>query len=404
MKGFLALPRQDVLLAVAVMLLVGGRVVGQTQGGDEPVFTPSGGPTSLMGPSPRQGEQSSAICPEPADSSGPPRTDHSQGHSNLGHKSFHCDRPDRMLQAAISPPQPEPITPSTGELYGTLEIPAGAEDDGPETASRSMRPSTSTLERSLDLRSKFYEIPQARADILQASLRANPVFYHDGQLLRILAPFQPVRSGRPDSVRHEYHLIARRLAQTPGPTPLSPSAPRRFSRPSIRRRSGSGSTTSTTLTSWALWRRARRFATRRRSVKGLESLATTTEQLYRGKGASLGDLNRVRIQVRRATLGQIDAEAAYRKARLDLGSLMNLTRGNRGARSSAGSISDTAPPPPAIEAAAEACPGRTPRHRLVPAGRRRAPRPTCGWPGPIASVTSSCSFSRIPTRITHRTG
>src|SRR5690349_1249425 len=52
MKGFLILPRQDVLLAMAVMVLVSGRVVGQTQGGDEPVFTPGGGSTSLLGPSP----------------------------------------------------------------------------------------------------------------------------------------------------------------------------------------------------------------------------------------------------------------------------------------------------------------------------------------------------------------
>ena len=81
-----------------------------------------------------------------------------------------------------------------------------------------------------------------------------------------------------------------------------------------------------TPTSWVLWRRGRRFGMRHQSVKALESLATTTEQLYRGKSVSLGDFNRVRIQVRRATLGQIDAEAAYRKARLDLGSLMNLTQ------------------------------------------------------------------------------
>ena len=65
---------------------------------------------------------------------------------------------------------------------------------------------------------------------------------------------------------------------------------------------------------------------------------------------SLGDLNRVRIQVRRATLGQIDAEAAYRKARLDLGSLMNLTREESTALELRGSIRDTAPPPPPIDA------------------------------------------------------
>ena len=39
------------------------------------------------------------------------------------------------------------------------------------------------IRENLDLRSQFYEIPQAQADVLQAGLRANPVFYADGQLL-----------------------------------------------------------------------------------------------------------------------------------------------------------------------------------------------------------------------------
>ena len=39
------------------------------------------------------------------------------------------------------------------------------------------------LGQSLDLRSKFMEIPQAQADVLSAGLRANPIFYADGQLV-----------------------------------------------------------------------------------------------------------------------------------------------------------------------------------------------------------------------------
>ena len=64
----------------------------------------------------------------------------------------------------------------------------------------------------------------------------------------------------------------------------------------------------------------------RQSVQGLEKLATKTEELYRGQSISLGDYNRIKIQLRTARLGLIDAEAAYRKAKLDLGSLMNLSR------------------------------------------------------------------------------
>ena len=54
-----------------------------------------------------------------------------------------------------------------------------------------------TLERSLDLRSKFLEIPMARADILQANLRSNPIFYQDGQLLQYKGTSTAVHAGCP---------------------------------------------------------------------------------------------------------------------------------------------------------------------------------------------------------------
>ena len=38
-----------------------------------------------------------------------------------------------ILQQPITAPQPQPISPSSAPLYGTLEIPAGPEDDGPPT-------------------------------------------------------------------------------------------------------------------------------------------------------------------------------------------------------------------------------------------------------------------------------
>ena len=102
-------------------------------------------------------------------------------------------------------------------------------------------------------------------------------------------------------------------------------------------------------TSWGPWSARQLLRYSRQSVKGLESLAARTEELYKGKSVSLGDLNRVRIQLRTARLGLVDAEAAYRKAKLDLGSLMNLTREEAEALELRGSISDTAPLPPRVE-------------------------------------------------------
>ncbi len=39
------------------------------------------------------------------------------------------------------------------------------------------------LAANLDLLAKQFEIPQARADVLTASLRGNPIFYADAQLV-----------------------------------------------------------------------------------------------------------------------------------------------------------------------------------------------------------------------------
>lgn len=78
---------------------------------------------------------------------------------------------------------PEALPITEVPAYGPLSVPAGAEDEGP--------PNGLTLDAAierlrlvnLNLRAQALEIPQAEADILTASLRANPVFYTDSQLI-----------------------------------------------------------------------------------------------------------------------------------------------------------------------------------------------------------------------------
>ena len=100
------------------------------------------------------------------------------------------------MQMPISSPQPAPVSPTTTPFYGTLE-PTAQEDDGPADGVTLDRAIDITLERSLDLRSKFLEIPMARADTLQANLRSNPIFYQDGQLLQYRGASTAVHAGRP---------------------------------------------------------------------------------------------------------------------------------------------------------------------------------------------------------------
>ena len=106
------------------------------------------------------------------------------------------------MQMPISSPQPAPVSPTTTPFYGTLEIPS-QDDDGPPDGVTLDQAIDITLDRSLDLRSKFLEIPMARADILQANLRSNPIFYQDGQLLQYRGAstqFTPGGPGRSEPV------------------------------------------------------------------------------------------------------------------------------------------------------------------------------------------------------------
>jgi cobalt-zinc-cadmium efflux system outer membrane protein len=206
-----------------------------------------------------------------------------------------------------------------------------------------------TLERSLDLRAKSFELPQARADILQASLRANPVFFQDGQLLQYAGSrFSRAAPGGPPqfdtNVNVPLDVSHKRQARTLVAARAEKVLEAQYQE-AVRQRIDD------VYDAYVLGALAARQLLRysRQSVKGLESLVARTEDLYRGKSVTVGELNRVRIQLRTARLGLVDAEAAYRKAKLDLGSLMNLTPGEAEVLELRASISDTAPLPPSVE-------------------------------------------------------
>ena len=75
-------------------------------------------------------------------------------------------------------------------LFGNLEL---AENDGPGPADGLTFDTALDLmiRNNLDLAARRFEIPAAQADILTASLRANPIFYADSQLVPY-GTFDPV--------------------------------------------------------------------------------------------------------------------------------------------------------------------------------------------------------------------
>ena len=182
------------------------------------------------------------------------------------------------------------------------------------------------LERNLDLRSKYMEIPMARADILQASLRSNPVFYQDGQLLQYggtSTTFSRVAPGGPSqfdtNVSYPLDISHKRQARTM----VAARAERVLEalyQEAVRQRIDD------VYGDYVLALAARqtvRYA--KQSVEGLSKLRALTEERHKKGAISLGEFNAVKIKLRTAQLGLVDAEAAYRKAKLDLGAFLNLT-------------------------------------------------------------------------------
>ena len=81
------------------------------------------------------------------------------------------------------------------------------------------------IRQNLEIIAMRYEIPMAEADVLTASLRANPVFYADTQLVPVRS-IQPGQSRRPDPVRRQHHASARPQPQAQARTEVARAARR----------------------------------------------------------------------------------------------------------------------------------------------------------------------------------
>ncbi len=84
------------------------------------------------------------------------------------------------------------------------------------------------------------------------------------------------------------------------------------------------------------------------SVVGYEKFVEITRELLERGQIPPADLDVVENKLRIARLGTRDAEAAYRRTKLDLGSLMNLKIDEIGKLELRGTIEDLVPPPPEV--------------------------------------------------------
>ena len=224
------------LAGVLVWALLAGRAGAQAPTVDTSVPGLPGSAGSSMGPPPGGGllgagdvagigreRRGVPTCPAPGCWAAAPGRANPKGIPGSITTPGRSARARPRCSSRSPPPQPQPVGPTTSPFAGTLDLPS-TEDDGPPDGLTLDQAIDVTLERSLDLRQKFIEIPMARADILQANLRANPVFYQDGQLLQYQrGEFNRSRPGGPQqfdtNITYPLDISQKRRARTDGGDP-----------------------------------------------------------------------------------------------------------------------------------------------------------------------------------------
>ncbi len=294
---------------------------GQPGGGSSVLSSPTGGGAPISGRTGATAPHVYSAVSNPSNAPGP------------------NDQP-----SGIRAPQAQPTysVPS----YGSFEMPTGPVDDGPPDGLTLDQAIDTTIRYNLDLHAKSYEIPQAQADILNAGLRANPVFYADGQLV----PYGRYTRERPGgqtqydvNVSYPFDLSGKRAART-----LYATRAKRVIEAQYQDavRLGIDQLYSAWVTVLAA-RQTVRYS--QKSVIGLGKLYDVTLELFKRDQITRADVSRVKYQLEAAKVGLIDAEEALRKAKRDLGAILNVKAEEAETIEVRGTIQDLGAQPPPDE-------------------------------------------------------
>jgi outer membrane protein, heavy metal efflux system len=323
-----------VLLALA---LGSGTAIGQT-----PPSRVIREPSSL-GPPPGEGSQVQ---------SAPGGTEGSLG-GRLGPSSTrapaYITRPGTSPFGLPTPPTISPIAEAPQAelpLYGALAIPTAEGEEGPPNGLTLDLAIERLVHDNLDLRSKFLEIPQAQADVLTASLRANPLFYADSQLI----PYQTYSNARPGgpvqydiNITYPFDLSHKRRFRTEVACRAKRVLEAQY-QDAVRQQINN---LYTAYVDVLAARETIRYA--KASIEGLDRLHNLTQSLRKFGQKTIADVNRVQIQRDAAEVGLAEAEAALLEAKRALIPLLNLRPGEVSSLELRGSIYDRWGPPPPEE-------------------------------------------------------
>ncbi len=239
---------------------------------------------------------------------------------------------------------PAPLQVGAAPEYGSLDFPSVLEDIGPPEGLTLDQAIEQLVRDNLQLRGQFFEIPQADADILTASLRANPILYADGQLLPYGA-FSRARPGGPPqydlNISYPLDITRKRQARTVVATRAKRVLEAQYQN-AVRLQIGN---LYTAFVAVLAARQRTRYA--EASVEGLDQILQPLEARLRAGTITEAVVNRVRLQRETAQIGLLDAEELLRRAKRDLAVLLNVPFSEAESLEVRGTILDkVAPPPP----------------------------------------------------------
>jgi cobalt-zinc-cadmium efflux system outer membrane protein len=247
---------------------------------------------------------------------------------------------------AIGLPAAAPL--GQAPVYGPLEVPAGADEDGPPSGLTLDQAVERLVRDNLDLRARFHEIPKAQADILSAGLRANPLLFFDAQRV----PYGNAgRASSPQGISTEYDLNINHPLDLSGKRRARMDVACRAKRvleaqyqDAVRIELDNLYTVFANVLGE---RETVRYA--RASIAGLEAVLETTRAQLANQAITEADYLQVKNQLAAAEIGLLDAEEALRDATRTLGGLLSIPPAEAELMELRGTIHDRAPPPPAID-------------------------------------------------------
>ncbi len=236
-------------------------------------------------------------------------------------------------------------------LYGLFELAPG-DDEGPPDGLTFDQALAILLRNNLDLIARQFEIPAAQADILTASLRANPIFYADSQLVPY-GEYTPKRPGGQTqydvNVSYPIDYSHKRKARTAVAVQAKRAVEAQF-QDAIRIQINN---LATAYVSVLAARETVRYVST--GLKGVDGVLQVTRRLQAQGNRTSADVGQIEAQRESSAAGLLDAEEALLNAKRAFGVILNMTPLEAEALELRASLRVDEPPlPPSEELAAMA--------------------------------------------------